>query len=125
MAARLILLVTLIALLAACGDDDDGGGAATSTPVRTAAASGGDVTITVSDNKFEPAAAAVRVNNEVIWEWEGNNPHTVVGTFDNQRVESPRLTGSGTFVFSFARAGTFNYQCGVHGESMSGTITVQ
>jgi plastocyanin len=112
---------------AACGDDDDdGGGSTTSEATNPPSGSGGeDARVTVRDNEFDPAEVSVGVNHEVTWEWEGNNPHSIVGTFEGEDVQSPRLTGSGTFVFSFAQAGTFEYQCGVHGASMSGTVRIE
>jgi plastocyanin len=123
----LLALAASILVSAACGDDDDATPATTAAAGATTAAAntGGDVKVTVSDNKFEPATATLKVNNEVIWEWKGNNPHTVVGTFQGEKVESPRLTGSGSFTFSFTKAGTFTYQCGIHGAGMGGTIIVQ
>jgi plastocyanin len=83
------------------------------------------VTVAISDNQFSPDEVTVGVNNEVIWEWSGNNPHSVVGTFNGEEVRSPTLTGSGTFPFSFSQAGTFEYQCGVHGASMSGAVIIE
>ncbi len=127
---RLLLAVLLPSLLAAlaltgCGGDDDPAVPTTVAPGKTASAASGDAKISVSDNKFEPAAVTIKVNNEAIWEWKGSNPHSVVGTFQGEKVESLRLTGTGSFTFSFTKTGTFTYQCGVHGAGMSGTITVQ
>jgi plastocyanin len=81
--------------------------------------------VTISDNKFEPDEVTIGVNHEVTWEWTGNNAHSVVGSFDGEEFESQRFTGSGTFVHSFDKAGTFEYQCGVHGAAMSGKVTIQ
>ncbi len=117
-----LLLVSLLASAAvACGDDDDDD----NDDQAATAPAAGHVTVTISDNRFSPAEATVGVNNAVIWEWSGNNQHSVVGTFDGEDVESPRLTGTGTFVQSFGQAGTFEYQCGVHGASMSGTVIIE
>src|SRR5688500_9105054 len=86
---------------AACGDDDDdGGGSTTSEATNPPSGSGGeDARVTVRDNEFDPAEVSVGVNHEVTCEWEGNNPHSIVGTFEGEDVQFPRLTGSGTFVF--------------------------
>ncbi|MGH2610490.1 MAG: cupredoxin domain-containing protein [Tepidiformaceae bacterium] len=120
-----LLLSLLLLVTAACGDDDDDDGA-NDTPAAGGSPSGEDAAVAVADNKFEPGEVTVGVNHEVIWTWEGNNSHSVVGTFDGEDVESPRLSGSGgTFVFSFDKAGTFEYQCGVHGASMSGKVTIE
>lgn len=134
MLARAAISLSLIAvaslLSAACGgDDDDTGdtGSSGGNPTATTAPSGGseDVTIAISDNQFSPATATIGVNQEVIWEWSGANPHSVVGTYNGEQVQSLTLTGSGTFVHSFATPGTLEYQCGVHGAAMSGAITIQ
>jgi plastocyanin len=122
----LLPALVLASIALACGDDDDDAPpAATSAASSRASGQGEDAKITVADNKFEPASATIKVNHEAIWEWTGSNPHQVVGTFDGQRVESPRLTGGGTFIFSFPKAGTFSYECSIHGASMSGKITVE
>jgi plastocyanin len=126
----LALAATVPALMLACGDDDDdddgGNGGASAGASATRPSSGGeDARVTVSDNRFEPSSVTITPNHEVIWEWSGSNPHSIVGTFDGEQVQSPRLTGSGTFVFSFSKAGTFSYQCGVHGASMTGKVEIE
>lgn len=127
MPSRLLLFVLLTGCLlgagfAACGDDDDDGDA---TNPPASAVGGDDAIVAISDNKFEPNNVTVTPNHEVTWEWSGGNPHSVVGTFDGESVRSPQLTGGGTFTFSFSKAGTFEYQCGVHGASMSGRVIVE
>ena len=121
------MAVLSVAVLAGCGDDDDDD-TETATSAATTAPSGDggeDATVTVEDNSFSPAEVTIGVNHEVIWEWSGSNPHSVVGTFNGESVESPTLTGAGTFVFAFSEAGTFEYQCGIHGAGMSGTVTIE
>ena len=129
-AATAFSFLALTALLTtACGgDDDDDPTPSGSDPTATTATSnsgGEDVTISIGDNQFSPSDATVSSGQEVIWEWSGSNPHSVVGEYMGAAVESIKLTGSGTFVWSFAQAGTFEYECGVHGAAMSGTITIQ
>ena len=119
----------------ACGDDDDGNGdgngsdnGATQEPTP---GNGGDdsmaqeVTVAIADNSFTPAEVTVAVGGTVTWEWSGEFPHSVVGEFAGETVESEQLTGTGTFSYTFEEAGTFDYQCGVHGEAMSGTVGVE
>ncbi|HSP07478.1 MAG TPA: cupredoxin domain-containing protein [Acidobacteriota bacterium] len=77
--------------------------------------------VTVGDNFFSPSTLTVQSGTTVQWVFSGRNPHTVTsstGVFD-----SPQMT-SGNFEFRFATPGTFNYFCRVHGQAMSGTITV-
>lgn len=124
-------LIAALPLLAACGggddDDDDTNGA---QPSATTGGNPGGIPanllkVTVGDNKFSPANLQVPVGANVTWEWTGNNPHSVVGTFDGKEIQSPRLTGTGVYVEAFQKAGLFEYHCGVHGAAMSGKITIQ
>jgi plastocyanin len=124
----LVMILPALALTAlACGDDDDDddGNGSTSTAPAGGSPAGDDANVTISDNRFSPDEVTIGVNHEVIWEWSGSNPHSVVGTFNGEEIRSPTLTGSGTFVHSFLTAGTFNYQCGVHGSAMSGSVVIQ
>jgi plastocyanin len=133
--SSVILSATLVlstGALAACGDDDDDGASptnASATKAPTQANAGGlpaNLTkVTISDNKFTPLNLQVPVGATVTWEWTGSNPHSVKGTFDGKAIESPRLTGTGVYLEAFQKAGTFEYQCGVHGEAMKGTIKIQ
>jgi plastocyanin len=82
--------------------------------------------ITVGDNTFTPPSVTVRTGTAVTWDWVNTrNPHSVVGRYAGQDVDSGRHTGSERFVFTFSSPGTFDFQCGVHGTSMSGRVTVQ
>lgn len=81
--------------------------------------------VSVGDVFFNPPNVSVVAGATVTWTWSGSLPHSVVGSFNGQAVQSGTLTGSGSFQFTFASAGTLQYQCGIHGAGMSGTITVQ
>ena len=119
-AAAALIAVSLP--LAACGDDDDDAG---TTPTTSGGVPGNLTKVTISDNKFTPSNLQVPVGANVTWEWTGSNPHSVTGKFDGQDVNSPRLSGTGVFLFAFPKAGTFEYQCGVHGSAMTGKVTIQ
>ncbi len=130
--ACLCLLAALVvagSIAAACGTDSKNTTGRTPTALSSASspapgsAAGG--TVSISDNQFSPASLTVAKGAKVTWNWSGQNPHSVVGTFDGQNVQSPTNTGSGTFSFTFNTPGTYNYQCGVHGTAMPGTIIVQ
>ncbi len=126
-AARVVLVSVAMAiglLAVACGGDDDDAPAATqpasvNSPTQSAPVVG------VEDNAFNPSSLTVKAGTKVTWTWEGKNPHSVVGKFDGQDVKSQQLTGAGSFEFTFAKAGTFEYQCGVHGAGMSGKVVIQ
>jgi plastocyanin len=100
----------LLMLAAACGGGDDG-------PTTPPAAN----EVTVSDNVFTPATRTVPAGTTVTWRWAGGSSmHNV--TFA-AGTSSPNQT-SGTFQRLFSTAGSFPYQCTIHGAGMSGTITV-
>lgn len=128
-AAAALLAVSAMAL-AACGDDDDDDDTGTNATQPAGNTTTGGIpsnltTIKVADNTFTPGNLQVPVGANIIWEWSGRAQHSVVGEFDGEEVRSPQLTGTGTFQHAFQKAGTFEYQCGVHGESMSGTVRIQ
>lgn len=137
-----LLAVVIAGFFAACGDDDYGS-SATSTPATkgtpaTSPTAAGSVASTaasptvtgklleveVSDNKFTPSNLTVPVGSKVTWVWTGQRTHSVEGSFGGQTVASEKQSG-GSFSFTFATKGTFDYQCGIHGAAMSARVTVQ
>lgn len=79
-------------------------------------------TISVGDNFFSPAQMTVPTGTTVKWTFDGNNQHTVSSS--TGAFESGTQGHGATFEFRFTSAGTFNYFCRVHGQAMSGSITV-
>lgn len=122
----LILATAVAALLTACND----GGikeppprTPTPTPVPTAAA-----TIAVRDNAFDPSPVNLNVGGKVTWDWAGSvNSHSIVASTGGTRelIDAEARTGSGTYTVTFEKAGTYDYQCGVHGVGMRGRIIVK
>lgn len=80
--------------------------------------------VTVSNNFFNPAAVTIAATGTVTWTWSmGAVTHNV--TFST--VGSPANIGnmsSGSAQRTFPNAGTFNYECTIHG-GMTGSVTVQ
>lgn len=132
---RTFILTTLASLAAfslvaaACSDDDDdddGGNGGTASTATTA--SGGDeASVAIADNTFTPDEITISAGDTVTWTWGGSAPHSVIGTSDNATdlINSEQMTGSGTYTVTFDEAGTYEYECGVHGASMAGTIVVE
>jgi plastocyanin len=81
--------------------------------------------VQIGDNFFQPGTVTVKVGEKVTWSWSGAAPHSVLGTFDGKEVKSETKTGTGTFEFTFTKAGTFDYACGIHGPLMPGKIVIQ
>jgi plastocyanin len=86
------------------------------------------VTVDVRDNFFIPSAIKIAPGDSVTWVWKGQNDHTT--TSDVVPAGAANWTspdqGSGTFgPLLFKVSGYYHYYCVVHGQSMSGTISVQ
>jgi plastocyanin len=98
---------------------------ATATTVPTAASvSVGNFFFKSGHNATQnPAVDTVAVNGTVTWTWTG-------GTHGVQSLGSPSFTdsptqSSGSYMFTFTAAGTYQYDCTVHGLAMTGTIVVR
>lgn len=86
--------------------------------------------VQIVDDAFLPSNVKVDLGGEVTWTNIGERPHTVTsdGVFDS----SPNcLAGlncmekGDQFSVRFDAAGTYPYQCKVHGDAMSGTVIVE
>lgn len=75
-----------------------------------------------------PALDTVAVGTTVTWTWTntGATPHSVLSEGMPSFTSSSTQTGNGkTYSLTFTSAGTYEYDCAVHGEAMTGTIVVQ
>jgi plastocyanin len=96
------------------------------------------VPVSIGDNWFCNASFAggtcdtnVSVGDTVQWTSTGSNPHTVTECGDAFTpcpqpggFDSGTLNNSQTFSQSFPTAGTYEYQCAIHGSAMQGRIVV-
>lgn len=98
-----------VAAMTACGGGGGGG-------ADTAGASGPANT---------PAPTVERNARVTIgWVWEGSGTHSVViKTPDGKEVKSPEQA-KGTFSYKFETAGTYDYNCSIHGDRMQGRVQV-
>jgi hypothetical protein len=91
--------------------------------------------ITVGDIFFKsdlngssnPAVDTVAINGIVTWTWATGEtlPHSVQSTGSSSFTSSDIQTGGGkTYQFQFTSPGTYQYDCAVHGQMMTGTIVV-
>ncbi|HVZ58847.1 MAG TPA: cupredoxin family copper-binding protein [Patescibacteria group bacterium] len=79
-------------------------------------------TVAIKNFAFGPGTLTVKVGTTVTWDNQDSVAHSAVaddGTFDTKLL-SPGEKGS----FTFTKAGTYTYHCGVH-PSMTGTIVVE
>jgi hypothetical protein len=102
---------------------------APSTPApASAAVTLGDIFFkSVLNGSSNPAVDTVAVGGTVTWTWATTEalPHSVQSTGSPSFTSSGIQTGPGnTYQFTFTTAGTYQYDCAVHGQMMTGTIVV-
>jgi plastocyanin len=94
------------------------------TPTTTV----GDIFFTSARNgTSNPAVDTVAVNGTVTWTWAAGAdlPHSVQSTGSPSFTSSGILSGAGnTYQFTFTAPGTYQYDCAVHGQLMTGRIVV-
>ncbi len=144
---RHFLLAVALAALAGCsgssptaptggGGAGGGGGNGGSTggdtggvPPLTAAITVGNIFFKSGHNgSANPAVDTVAVGGTVTWTWTGagNVPHSVQSLGSPSFASSTIQTGDGsTHQVAFPTAGTYQYDCAVHGTMMSGRIVVR
>ena len=116
-------LIFLIILVAACSQSQPSA-PAQSAPQQTSspASSGNVVSVTIKGFKFIPLDVVVKTGDTVVWTNEDSAPHTVESS--DGTLKSDQLSKGDTFKFTFTKAGTYAYQCGIH-PSMQGSVKVQ
>ena len=115
--------IALVALLPGCGDGPSSNG---DNPPATASVDVGNVFFRSGRNgSINPAVDTVAVGGTVTWTWTQAGTHGV--RFDDTSIPSSAdLAASGSvFSTSFTTAGSFTYDCTIHGPAMSGTIVVR
>ncbi len=88
--------------------------------------------VSIGDNFFKsgqngtqnPAVDTVAVGATVTWTWTGIGSHSVE-SLGPPSFTSSAVKTSGTYAVTFGTAGTYNYDCSVHGAAMTGTIVVR
>jgi plastocyanin len=97
------------------------------SPPSTAAVNIGDIFFKSAKNgSSNPAVDTVAMNGTVTWTWTvGDMPHSVHSMGSPSFTSSAIQTGSGkTYQFQFTAAGSYQYDCAVHGTLMTGMIVV-
>jgi len=85
------------------------------------AAQAADVSVKIDNFTFGPQRLSVKLGDTVVWTNEDDIPHTVVSI---SRFRSAALDTGDKFSFTFTKAGTYEYFCGLHPQ-MQGTIVVE
>jgi amicyanin len=77
--------------------------------------------VDITNFAFAPASLAVKVGDTVTWTNKDEEPHNVVA--NDGSFHSPGMDANATFSFTFTKAGSFDYICGIH-PFMHGTVVV-
>ena len=144
MRIQALLAAGLMVAFAACSGDNgssltspgSGGGGGTGGNTGGGTPASGDVAVIVGNNfmksarngSVNPAVDTVAVGASVTWTWTntGNVPHGIESLGSPVFRNSTVLTGNGsTYRVTFTTAGTYQYDCLVHGIMMPGTIVVR
>ena len=118
-----ILIVLLFAFaLTSCGSSGTNttpsASAGTASPSASVAPSGNAVSI--ESFSFKPAELSVAVGTTVVWTHNESTVHNI----KSADFSSPSMKKGETFSFTFDKAGTYDYSCGIH-PSMTGRIIVK
>jgi plastocyanin len=87
-----------------------------SLPVRAA-----DMTVNIDNFTFTPKELTVKAGTTVVFRNGDDIPHSIVG--GKGEFHSKALDTGDSFSFTFAKAGTFGYFCGLHPQ-MQGKVVV-
>lgn len=99
----------------------------TTAPMTASVTVGDNFFTSVAHGSTNPAVDTIAAGGTVTWTWGTSfNPHSVESTGAPSFTSSVTQSGAGkSYQFTFAAAGTYTYDCVVHGASMTGRIVVQ
>ena len=101
---------------------------ATAQPIPTTAAvtvGAGIVFTSVRNGSQNPAVDTIAAGGTVTWTWaSGSIGHSVRSSGSPSFTSSAVMT-TGSYPVMFTTAGTYRYDCAVHGSGMTGTIVVR
>jgi plastocyanin len=96
-------------------------GAAVFCVAYAALAAPGETRLTIDNFTFKPDTITVPLGTRIMWENDDDIPHSIVET--TGKFHSPALDTEDKFSFTFDKAGTFEYFCGLH-PHMTGKVVV-
>lgn len=77
-------------------------------------------TVTIRNFAFDPQTLTIKVGETVSWVNDDGAVHTIKST----DFASPNIKNKESYKFQFTKAGTFEYNCGVH-PYMKGKVVVE
>src|SRR5262245_29293007 len=85
---------------------------------------GDDFFRSVHNTSQNPAVDTIAVGGKVTWTWRGAVNHSVQST-GSPSFTSSAIQATGTYQRTFNAAGSYHYDCAVHGATMTGIIVVK
>lgn len=79
--------------------------------------------VKIDNFSFAPTTLTVPVGTTVTWTNQDDVPHNIVST-EGKTLKSPVMDTDQKFSFTFTKAGTYSYFCGIH-PKMTGKVVVQ
>ncbi len=79
--------------------------------------------VKIDNFSFTPATLTVPLGATVTWVNKDDVPHTIVSS-EGKALKSLVLDTDQQFSYTFTRAGTYQYYCGIH-PKMTGKVVVQ
>ena len=80
-------------------------------------------TVEIAGFAFSPPSLTINAGDTVTWTNRDSAQHSAVFANGGPRIRA--LSNGQSDSITFATSGTFNYVCGIHGASMSGTVIVR
>ncbi len=96
-------------------------GAAVCCAVYGALAQSGETHLTIDNFTFKPDVITVPAGTKIVWENDDDIPHSIVET--TGKFRSPAFDTEDKFSFTFDKAGSYEYFCGLH-PHMKGKVVV-
>lgn len=79
--------------------------------------------VKIDNFSFTPTTLTVPVGTTVTWTNQDDVPHNIVSA-EGKTLKSPVMDTDQKFSFTFTKAGTYSYFCGIH-PKMTGKVVVQ
>ncbi|HTX89980.1 MAG TPA: cupredoxin family copper-binding protein [Anaerolineales bacterium] len=121
MKGKLSFVFIVILLLAACTPKAAPTPAGTLPPIQNPGSGGNPNEIAINNYTFVPQELTVKAGTTVKWTNQDSVGHNIVA--DDSSWGSALLAQGDSYSFTFTKAGTYTYHCGVH-PTMVGTIIV-
>jgi plastocyanin len=96
-------------------------GAAVCCLVYGALAASSETRLTIDNFTFKPDAVTIPAGTRIVWVNDDDIPHSIVET--TGKFHSPALDTEDKFSFTFDKAGSYEYFCGLH-PHMKGKVVV-